>query len=64
MEDLEKQYGDSYVTSSEWVIKFNTFLGDNGHRGPCSPYKQCNHSLYIRMILFPDIDNTQSAGHN
>ena len=28
----------------EWVIRF--LSGDNGQRGPYSPYKPCNHSLY------------------
>ena len=49
---------------SEWVIKFNGLSGDSGQRGPCSPYKPCNHSLYIEIIIFPHIDNTQSKGHN
>ena len=42
----------------EWVIKFNSLSGDSGHRGPYSPYKPCNHSLYIGIIIFPHIDNT------
>ena len=48
----------------EWVIKFNGLSGDNGPRGPFSSYKPCNHSLYIGIIIFPHIDNTQSTGHN
>ena len=48
----------------EWVIKFNGLSGDSGHRGPYSPYKPCNHSLYIGIIIFPHIDNPQSTGHN
>ena len=40
------------------------FSGDSGQRGPYSLYKQCNHSLYIGIIIFPHIDNTQSTGHN
>ena len=43
---------------SEWVIKFNDLFGDSGHRGPYSPYKPCNHSLYIGIIIFLHIDNT------
>ena len=43
---------------SEWVIKFNCLFGDSGHGGPCSPYKPCNHSLYIGIITFPHIENT------
>ena len=46
---------------SEWMIKFNSLLGDGRHRGP---YKPCNHSLYIAIIIFPHIDTTQSVGHN
>ena len=37
----------------EWVIKFNGLSGDSGHRGPYSPYKLCNHSLYIGIMIFP-----------
>ena len=51
---------------SEWVgvIKFNGLSGDSGQRCPYSPCKPCNHSLYIGIIIFPHIDNTQSRGHN
>ena len=54
----------SYEVVSEWVIKFNGLSGDSGHRGPYSPYKPYNHSLYIGIIIFPHIDNTQSTDHN
>ena len=47
--------------SDEWVFKFNGLCGDSGQWGP---YKPCNHSLYIGIIIFPNIDNTQSTGHN
>ena len=50
--------------TSEWVIKFNSLLGDSGHRGPYSPYQLCNHTLHIEITIFPHIDNTQSTGHN
>ena len=50
--------------SSEWVIKFNGLSLDSGQRGPYSPYKPCNHILYIGIIIFPIIDNPQSTGHN
>ena len=50
--------------TSEWVIKFNGFSGDSGQRGPLSPYKPCNHSLYIGIIIFPHIDNTLQATIN
>ena len=43
----------------EWVIKFKGLSVDNEQRGP---YKPCNCSLYIGIIIFPHIDNTQSTG--
>ena len=45
-------------------IKFIGLFEDKGHRGPYSPYKPCNHNLYIGMIIFPHIDNPQSTGYN
>ena len=48
----------------EREIKFISLFGDRGHRGPYSPYKPCNHNLYIGMIIFPHIDNPQSTGYN
>ena len=48
---------------SEWVIKFDGLSGDS-RRGPYSPYKLCNRGLYIGMIIFPHLDNTQSTGHD
>ena len=42
------------------MIKFNSFFGDSGQRDPYSPYKPCNHRLYIGIIIFPHIDNAQS----
>ena len=53
-----------HTVKSEWAIKFNSLSGDSGQRGPYSPYKPCNHSLYIGIIIFPHIDNTQSTDHN
>ena len=49
--------------NSEWEreIKFISLFGDGGHRGPYSPYKPCNHHLYIGWIIFPHIDNPQST---
>ena len=41
---------------SEWVIKFNSLSRDSGQRGPYSPYKPCNHSLYNGIIIFTRID--------
>ena len=35
-----------------WVIKLNGLSVDSGQRGPYSPYKPCNHSLYIGIIIF------------
>ena len=49
---------------SELVIRFNGLSGDSGQQGPYSPFKPCNHSLYIGIIIVPHIDNTQSSGHN
>ena len=50
---------------SEWVTKFNDLLGTVD---PYSPYKPCNHNLYIGIITFPHIDNAQYiyiyTGHN
>ena len=45
-------------------IKFIGLFGDRGHRGRYSPYKLCNHNLYIGIIVFPHIDNLQSTGYN
>ena len=42
---------------SEWLS--STAFSDSGHRGLCNPYKMCNHDLYIRIFIFPHIDNTQ-----
>ena len=47
---------------SEW-LNLATFLGP-AERGPYSPYKPINDSLYIGIIIFPHIDNPQSTGHN
>ena len=47
------------LETSEWVIKFNSLLGT---ADPCSPYKLCNYNLYIGIIIFPHIVNTQSTG--
>ena len=48
----------------EREIKFISLFGDRGHRDPYSPYKPCNHNLYIGIIIFPHIDNPQSTGYN
>ena len=48
----------------EREIKLIGLLGDRGQQGSYSPYKPCNHNLYIGMIIFPHIDNPQSAGYN
>ena len=45
-------------------IKFIGLFEDRGHRGPYSPYEPFNHNLYIGIIIFPHIDNTQSTGYN
>ena len=55
-ESMMVYFGDSYMHLtqpqwvSKWAIKFNSLLGDSEHRGPCSPYKPCNHSLYIESL--------------
>ena len=49
---------------SDWVIKFNGLSGESEQWGPYNPYKPCNHSLYIGIIIFPHVDNVQSTGHN
>ena len=46
-----------------WERGREGFLGDRGHQRPYSQYKPCNHNLYIGIIIFPHIDNTQSTGH-
>ena len=51
-------------TEREGEIKFIGLFEDRGHRGPYSPYKLFNHNLYIRIIIFPHIDNPQSTGYN
>ena len=48
----------------ELVIKFNNLSRDSRQQGPYSPYKPCNHSLYIGIIIFPHIDKPQSTGRN
>ena len=45
----------------EREIKFISLFGDRGHWGPYSPYKLCNHNLYIGIIIFPHIDNPQAS---
>ena len=56
------QCGD--IAKREREIKFIGLFGDKGHRGPYSPYKPCNDSLYIGIIIFPHIDNPQFKGYN
>ena len=48
----------------EREIKFIGLFGERGHRGPYSPYKLCNHNLYIEIIIFPHIDKPQPTGYN
>ena len=42
-------------------LSLSAFLG--GHQGPYSPYKPCNHNLYIGIVIFPHIDNPQTTVH-
>ena len=53
-----------YAILPEWVLQFNGLSGDSKQWGSYSPYKLCNHSLHIEIIIFPHIDNPQSTGHN
>ena len=46
------------------ILDLNGPSGDSGQQGQYSPYKPCNPSLYIGIIIFSHIDNTQSTGHN
>ena len=39
------------MRSKVWVIKFNGLFGDSEHRGPYRPYKPCNHSVHIGIII-------------
>ena len=48
----------------EREIKFISLFEDRGHWGSYSPYKPCNHNLYIGLIIFPHIDNPQYTGYN
>ena len=63
IDELVQGRHSSALAMSEWVIHFNGLFGDSGHRGPWSPYKPCNHNLYIGIVIFPHIDNTQYTGH-
>ena len=45
-------------------LSLSAFLGTEDIGGPYSPYKLCNHNLYIGIIIFPHIDNPQSTGYN
>ena len=53
-----------FLSQREREIKFIGLFGDRRHRGPYSPYKPCNHNLYIGIVIFPHIDNPQSTGYN
>ena len=55
---------DSGETKWVRVIKFNSLSEDSGQRGPHSPYKPCDHYLYIGIIIFPHLDKTQPTVHN
>ena len=46
------------------VLRQVHLIVNNGQRGPCNPYKPCNHNLYIGINIFPHIDDTQSTGYN
>ena len=55
---LESRFYDQH-DMSEWVIKIYRPFSDRRHRGPYSPYKPCNHTPYIGIIIF---SNTSSPG--
>ena len=61
---VAKMYTLEIRCEREREVKFICLFGDRGHRGPYSPYKPCNHNLYIGIIIFPHIDNPQSKGYN
>ena len=48
----------------EKEIKFICLFGDRGHWGPYSPYKPCNHNLYIGIIIFPSVVRKTQTIHN
>ena len=54
----------TYETGREREIKFIGLFENRGHRGPYSPYKPFNHNLYIGIIIFPHIDNSQYTGYD
>ena len=49
---------------SEWVIKFNGLSRTMDIKVHVIHISPCKHSLYIGIIIFPRIDNTQSTGYN
>ena len=58
-----RRLGDKPLSEvGEWLSS-TAVLGtaDSGHRGPFCPYKPCNHSLYIGIIIFPHIDYLQAT---
>ena len=42
----------------EWVIEFNGLS-----RAVTASFIQCNYNLYIGIIIFPHIANTQSTAY-
>ena len=42
----------------KWVSGWLNLTAFYGQRGPCNPYKLCDHNLYIGIIIFPHINNT------
>ena len=48
---------------SKW-LSFYWPLSDSGQQGPCEPYNPWYHNLYIGLIIFPHIDNTESTAYS
>ena len=46
------------------LVVYELRSSNTGIRSPCNPYKPCNHNLYIAIIIFTHIDNTQSTCYN
>ena len=61
-EMMQGRTEDATRWMSEW-LNLTAFLGTTDSEVHI-PYKPYNHSLYIGIIIFPHIDNTQSTGHN
>ena len=55
------------INATEWVsewLSLTAFLGTGDIGVHVVHINRCNHSIYIGIIIFPHINNTQSTGHN